>query len=166
MDYFVHPEKSQRVLIAGTFNAHPLTSAAAIATLKKLASPEHDVYGRVRELGAMLEGGLNSILSQFDFPFVVAREGSAFCIYFMDHQPRDFHDIAAHHDFVKDKEYRLKLIQQGVFNFPLPIKQGSISFAHTVKDIEETLEKTELVFRQMTGKAAGDSRCKLAATSA
>ena len=142
MDYFIHPEKEKKVLIAGTFNAHPLTTSAAIATLRKLASPEFKVYEHVSKLGQMLEDGLKEIFMNYDTPFHVARENSAFCVYFMDHVPVDFHDIAQNHDFALDKAYRVKLIEQGIFNFPLPTKQGSISFAHTVQDIEETLEKT------------------------
>jgi glutamate-1-semialdehyde 2,1-aminomutase len=67
----------------------------------------------------------------------------------MDHAPVDFHDIANHHDFAFDKQYRLQLIENGIFNFPLPIKQGSISFAHTIQDIEETLEKTDMVLQKL-----------------
>lgn len=145
MDYFIHPEKSKRVLIAGTFNAHPLTTVAAIATLEKLANPEFDVYAHVDALGAMLEEGLKDIFSAYDKPFYVARQGSAFCTYFMDHAPLDFHDVATNHNFDLDKVYRQKLIEQGIFNFPAPIKQGSISFAHSVLDIEETLAKTKKV---------------------
>lgn len=147
LDYFVHPEKSKRVLIAGTFNAHPLTTAAAIATLRKLAAG--GVYEHVNKLGQLLEDGLNDIFSITGRPFNVARQGSAFCVYFMDHAPVDFHDILKHHDFAFDKNYRLQLIEKGIFNFPLPIKQGSISFAHTVKDIEETLEKTKIIVAQL-----------------
>ena len=33
---------------------------------------------------------------------MVARQGSAFCIYFMDHEPRDWHDLASNHDFARD----------------------------------------------------------------
>lgn len=145
MDYFVHPDKSKRVLIAGTFNAHPFITAAAIATLQKLASPTHAVYNHVEKMGAMLEEGLNNIFSAYNKPYYIARERSAYCVYFMDHAPVDFHDIMNHHDFEFDKAYRLKLIEQGIFNFPLPIKQGSISFAHGIADIEETIEKTRTV---------------------
>jgi glutamate-1-semialdehyde 2,1-aminomutase len=145
MDYFAHPEKSERVLIAGTFNAHPLISIAAIATLQKLTSTEHRVYEHVNKLGERLERGLNEIFKGYDSPFHVAREGSAFCVYFMDHAPVDFHDIVMNNNFALDKEYRLKLIEKGIFNFPLPIKQGSISFAHSIEDIDETLEKTQTV---------------------
>lgn len=160
MDYFVHPEKSKRVLIAGTFNAHPLTTAAAIATLKKLASPKFKVYEHTRKLGETLEKGLKEIFVAYDKPLHVAREGSAFCVYFMDHAPRDYHDIAENHDFAFDKEYRLQLIQKGIYNFPLPIKQGSISFAHTERDIQETLEKTKAVVRCFQSSSFSSSKRK------
>jgi glutamate-1-semialdehyde 2,1-aminomutase len=145
MDYFIDPDKSKRVLVAGTFNAHPLTTAAAIATLTKLSDKSFDVYGHVDHLGQVLENGLNDIFKKFDRPFYVARQSSAFCVYFMDHAPVDFHDIATNHDFAFDKKYRIKLIEEGIFQFPLPIKQGSISYAHTLQDIELTLEKVKMV---------------------
>src|SRR5580692_10701149 len=37
MNYFVHPDASRRVLLAGTYNAHPVPVAAAIATIQRLA---------------------------------------------------------------------------------------------------------------------------------
>lgn len=149
MDYFVHPEKANRVMIAGTFNAFPLTTAAAIATLRKLGSPEHQVYAHVEKLGAALEAGYNDIFSTLDRPFHVARQGSAFCVYFMDHAPVNYHDILTNHDFVLDLNYRKLLIDYGIFNFPAAIKQGSISYAHNMEDIEKTLEITSKVVKQL-----------------
>lgn len=143
MDYFAHPDKAKRVLIAGTYNAHPLSVAAAIATLKKLESPQHGVYGYVDKLGRVLEEGIRRIFTPCSQPFHFARQGSAFCLYFMDHAPRDYHDLASHHNADLDKRYRCELIKRGIYHFPLPLKQGSISFAHSMRDIEETLAKTE-----------------------
>lgn len=155
MDYFIHPEKEKRVLIAGTFNAHPLVTAAAIATLEKLASPVYGVYSHVEKLGNQLETGLREIFAAYDRPVFLARERSAFCVYFMDHAPVDYHDIALHHDAAFDKNYRLRLIEKGIFYFPAPVKQGSISFAHTEADITETLRCTEEVVHHLmsSGKA-------------
>ena len=153
MDYFNHPEKGKRVLIAGTFNAHPFTDAAAIATLKKLSSPEFAVYDHLENMGGLLEKGLMDIFNRYDKPFIVSRIKSAYCVYFMDHAPVDFHDILLNHDFEWDKAYRNELIHEGVYNFPLPIKQGSISFAHTEKDINETLDKTEKVVKKLMSKS-------------
>ena len=48
-----------------------------------------------------------------------------------------------------DKKYRTLLIERGVFHFPLPTKQGSISFVHTEADIEHTIEVTEQVLERL-----------------
>jgi len=149
MDYFIDPDKSKRVLIAGTFNAHPLISVAAIGTIQKLASAEFQVYNHVEALGSMMEQGLKEVMDAFDIPYYVARQGSAFCTYFMDHAPVDFHDILYHHDFELDRKFRGLMIEKGIFNFPLPIKQNSISYAHTSLDIEETLDKTKATLIQI-----------------
>lgn len=152
MQYFVHPEKENRVLIAGTFNAFPQTMAAALATLKKLGSSNFNVYEHVEKLGAELENGLVELFENYQIEAQIARQGSAFCTYFMDHFPVDYHDILSNHDFEFDKNYRLQLIEHGIFNFPLPIKQGSISYAHTLEDIQITLEATEKVLENVQTK--------------
>ena len=72
----------------------------------------------------------------------MSRIGSAFCTYFCDTVPVDWHDLAARHDFDLDRRYRLALIEGGLYHFPLPAKQGSISAAHTVADIDRTLDIT------------------------
>jgi glutamate-1-semialdehyde 2,1-aminomutase len=152
MEYFNAPDKANRVLIAGTFNAHPLITVAAIATLKKLSLSEANVYEHVERLAYELENGLKSIFSKYDQPVHLSFQGSAFCVYFMDHAPVDFHDIVLHHDFALDRKYRLRLIEQGIFNFPMPVKQGSISYAHTNIDIEETLDKSEKLVARLFEK--------------
>ena len=70
----------------------------------------------------------------------LVRQGSAFCLYFMDHAPVDWHDIAAHHDFRFDTRMRHELIERNVYFFPYAVKQSSISAAHTTADIDTTLE--------------------------
>ena len=65
----------------------------------------------------------------------------------MPEAPRCWHDIAARHDMERDLGYRRALIDQGIYHFPLPTKQGSISAAHTEADIDETLERTDDVLR-------------------
>ena len=155
MDYFVHPDKAKRVLIAGTYNAHPIPTAAAIATIRKLASPKHQVYQHVEKLGLQLDSGVRGILDPLGWPYFLARQGSAFCLYFMDHEPRDYHDLALHHDSNFDCRYRLELIERGVYHFPLPLKQGSISFAHTERDIAETLDRTAQALRAAAARPDG-----------
>jgi glutamate-1-semialdehyde 2,1-aminomutase len=141
MDYFVHPEMSKRVLLGGTYNAHPVPTAAAIATVERLLANGGEVYRYVEKLGDRIQKGMEKIVSELGIQAVVSRQGSAFCLYFMDHSPRDWHDLAGHHRFEEDERMRRDLIERGVYYFPLATKQCSISFAHTEEDIDVTLEQ-------------------------
>ena len=96
-----------------------------------------------------MESGLSAIFRDNGIIATVARQGSAFCAYFMDHAPRDWHDIAEYHNMSFDLQYRRALIEQGVYHFPLPTKQGSISASHTEEDIDRTLQVTEGVAGSM-----------------
>jgi glutamate-1-semialdehyde 2,1-aminomutase len=147
MRYFDHPDAKERVLIAGTYNGHPVPVAAAIATLKKLRDREAEIYGHTDELGAMMEEGLAAIFEGAGITATVVRQRSAFVVYFMDHAPKDWLDLAHHHDMELDRRYRAQLLEHGIFHFPNPAKQGSISFAHTRDDISVTLDVTERLVR-------------------
>jgi glutamate-1-semialdehyde 2,1-aminomutase len=156
MDYFVHPDPKRRVLLAGTYNAHPVPTAAAIATIERLAANNGEVYRHVEELGSRMEAGIAKIAARAGIQAAVARQGSAFCVYLMDHRPVDWHDIAAHHNFRMDEKMRRGLIAQGVYFFPLATKQCSISFAHTREDVDMTLaclEKSLALAREETRTA-------------
>jgi glutamate-1-semialdehyde 2,1-aminomutase len=141
MDFFVHPDPSRRVLLAGTYNAHPLPTAAAIATIERLLMNDGEVYRHVETLGAQMQRSIEQIMRAASQCAVVARQGSAFCIYFMDHEPKDWHDVAQHHNFALDTKMRRNLIERGVYFFPVAVKQCSISAAHTEEDIAFTLEQ-------------------------
>jgi glutamate-1-semialdehyde 2,1-aminomutase len=140
MDYFVHPDASKRVLLAGTYNAHPLPTAAAIATIERLLENKGEVYAHTQRLGALAEKGIREIAAETGITVSVARQGSAFCVYLMNHLPVDWHDLASHHDFAVDAQIRKEMIGQGIYFFPLPVKQCSISAAHSEHDIAQTLE--------------------------
>jgi glutamate-1-semialdehyde 2,1-aminomutase len=141
MKWFVHKDPSKRVLLAGTYNAHPVPTAAAIGTIERLLMNNGEVYQKVEMLGQKMQIELEQIFLNLGLKAVVARQGSAFCIYFMNHRPTDWHDLAAHHDFEFDQKLRLALIDKGVYFFPSAAKQCSISFAHSEDDIQTTLEQ-------------------------
>ncbi len=147
MDYFAHPDASRRVLLAGTYNAHPVPVAAAIATIETLLEDDGSVYQRVEWLGRRIEEGLRPILEGLDGPALLVRQGSAFVIYWMDHAPRDWHDLAEHHDFAADTGFRKRLVEQGVYFFPVATKQCSLSAAHTSEDVDRTIEAVAAALR-------------------
>lgn len=150
MDLFDFPDPAKRVLIAGTYNGHPLPVAAAIATMEKLIREKETLYPRLESFGARMEAGLTKLFKEHNITATVARQGSAFCAYFMDHAPVDWHDVAEHHDMKLDLRYRKALIEKGIYHFPLPTKQGSISAAHTEEDVLLTLDRTRDVVKILT----------------
>ena len=139
MDYFVHPDARKRVLLAGTYNAHPVPTLAAIATIERLLQNNGEIYNYVERLGSIMENGIQEIARQTGLALTIARQGSALCIYFMDHAPLDWHDLASHHAFAADQKMREDMIRRGIYFFPIPAKQCSISAAHTEEDIANTL---------------------------
>ena len=149
MRYCTDSDVSRRVIVAGTYNGHPLVVAAAIATLEKLRNREAEIYGKLDALGQQMESGLEQIFHSRNYPTTVVRQGSAFVVYFMDHAPVSWRDIAIHNDAAYDVGYRKSLIENGVFHFPVTTKQGSISFAHSEADIDQTLVITERVLNRI-----------------
>jgi glutamate-1-semialdehyde 2,1-aminomutase len=147
MDLFHHPDPDRRVLIAGTFNGHPIPVAAAIATLETLLRSRKSLYPHLERLGARMQSGLEQLFARHGIQATIARQGSAFCTYFMDHRPQDWRDLAENHDISLDARYRRALIDRGIYHFALPTKQGSLSAAHTDAEVDETLEITGDILR-------------------
>jgi len=147
MEQFDSPDPAKRVLIAGTYNAHPVSTAAAIATIEMLQ--DGTIYNDLEAKTRVLASGLEQLFQAKGIAAVIVRNGSAFCVYFSDDAPRDWHDVLHHHDFDLDLRYRKALIEQHVYLFPLPCKQGSISAAHSPEDVHLTLERTEDILQRL-----------------
>jgi glutamate-1-semialdehyde 2,1-aminomutase len=139
MEQIADPTPAKRPFIAGTYNGHPVSVAAAIATIERLMEGDGEIHRKIDELGSRAQEGIESVLRSKGVTALVARQNSAFCIYFMDHEPRDWHDLAANHDFARDLKLRRSLIEKGIYFFPVETKQCSISAAHTESDIDTTV---------------------------
>lgn len=148
MQQIADPNPARRPFVAGTYNGHPISVAAAIATIGRLLEGDGEIYRKLERLGQRAQVGIESILRSRGITGVVARQGSAFCIYFMDHEPRDWHDLAQNHDFALDLKMRLRMVERGIYFFPVETKQCSISAAHTEEDIDSTLQALDESLRQ------------------
>jgi glutamate-1-semialdehyde 2,1-aminomutase len=150
MDLAASDDPTKRVLIAGTYNCHPIPVAAAIACLTKLMDPQLKVYAQLESRAQQLEAGQAALFNKHGVPAVISRVGSASCVYFASREPGNYWDILEHHDTAFDTLYRRALIEEGIYHFPLATKQGSISYAHSEQDIEQTLEATAKVLHRIS----------------
>ena len=141
------PDPSWCVRLVGSYNAHPFTAAAAIATLEILQRDDAALYQRLEALGARLQKGLELVFAELGIGASVSRIGSAFCVYFCDHVPVDWHDLMTHHNFDLDRVYRRALIERGLYLFPQPCRQGSLSAAHTREDITRLIKATRDILK-------------------
>ncbi len=134
------PRPQASLLVAGTYNCHPIPVAAAIACLTKLTRQERR---RLRSPRTPRRSGWRpaneNCSADHGVTTTISRIGSAYCVYFADHAPTDWWDLLHSHDFAFDLKYRKALIARGMYNFPVAAKQGSISFAHTADDIDASL---------------------------
>ena len=147
MDLFDASDAKKKVLIAGTYNAHPINAAAAVATLKVLHNT--NVYKHLEMVSNRLYSNLEKMFEEKGKPMILSRNGSAFCMYFSERAPQDLHDILETQDFAFDLKLRKALIENGIYHIPIACKQGSISYAHSQEDIDKTLEITWKLLKSM-----------------
>ena len=125
---------------AGTFNGHPPTAAAALATIDKLQ--REPVHEHVFALGERTRQGLREVYARLGVPVVVSGYGSVFVTYFLESEPSSYDDLLAN-DVDMFIGYRRELMKHGIFELPLNLKRSHFSYAHTDDDVDRLLEATE-----------------------
>jgi glutamate-1-semialdehyde 2,1-aminomutase len=129
---------------AGTFNGHPPTAAAALATIGKLRS--EPVHEHVFRLGERTRQGLRELYARLGVPVVVAGFGSVFVTYFLEGPVESYDDLLAN-DVELFTGYRRELMSHGIFELPLNLKRSHFSYAHRDDDVDRLLEATEAAVR-------------------
>jgi len=125
---------------AGTFNGHPATTAAALATIEKLE--REPVHEHVFRLGERARTELQALYDRMGVPAVVAGFGSVFVSYFLEGPVVSYDDLLQN-DVDLFTGYRRELMKDGIFELPLNLKRSHFSYAHTDDDVDRLLEATE-----------------------
>ena len=112
------------LLIAGTYNAQPVNTATAIATLEILINPK--VYTAIAKKCNILLTGLEQIFQKRGIQAEVSRNVSAYCVYFSEKVPKDLHDILHDVDFSFYMKYRWAYLKTVFKISPYPCKPGSV----------------------------------------
>lgn len=145
-DLMAHCQPGGDVFFAGTFNAHPVGVAAALATIEILERP--GTYEHTFGLGDRVRAGLTEIAKRNGVEATVAGFGSVFVTYFMSGPINNYTDLLRN-DANKFVNYRRKMIERGIYKLPVNLKRNHISLAHTAADIDRTLDAADAVLKEM-----------------
>src|SRR6187200_1744072 len=136
---------------AGTFNGHPPTAAAALATIDKLR--REPVHEHVFRLGERARRALDELYRRLGIPAVVSGYGSVFLAYFLEGPVRNYDDLLRN-DVDLFVGYRRELMKDGIFELPLNLKRSHFSYAHTDEDVDRLLGATEAAVTRFQGSRA------------
>jgi len=136
---------------AGTFNGHPPTAAAALATIDKLE--REPVHEHVFRLGERARTGLQALYGRLGVPACVSGYGSVFVSYFLEGPVSCYDDLLAN-DVDLFVDYRRELMRHGIFELPLNLKRSHISYAHTEEDVDRLLEATQVAVSAVLDRRA------------
>jgi glutamate-1-semialdehyde 2,1-aminomutase len=134
------------VFFAGTYNAHPVGTSAALATIEEME--DGSVHHHIFRLGEKIRRGLQEIADRLGIPMTVIGYGSIFVPYFMEGPIESYTDLLRN-DTEKYLTFCTEMVKRGFFMLPMALKRNHVSAAHTDEDIDRTLEAAEDVLREM-----------------
>ncbi|MEN9938256.1 MAG: hypothetical protein RLZZ387_4835 [Chloroflexota bacterium] len=137
------------VFFAGTYNAHPVGVAAALATIAALE--DGSVHRHCFALAERAAAGLREIAAELGIPMTVAQFGSVFVPYFVEAErgPIERYEDLLANDTARDVAFRSAMCRRGIFMLPQALKRNHVSAAHVEADIDRTLEAARDVLRQL-----------------
>jgi len=130
------------VFFSGTFNGHPLTMAACLATIEALEEP--GLYERLFALGERMRRGLEDIIERLGMEAFPRQFGSVFVTYFMSPPANSYRDLLRNDDEMY-LDFHRGMLDRGFYMLPMALKRNHISASHTESDIDRTLEAADEV---------------------
>jgi len=122
---------------AGTLAGNPLAMAAGLAAVTILK--EENPYPRLDRLAEQLADGVRECSAKHGIPIYQNRVGSMMCRFFTDKPVTDL-ESAMTSDTEIFAKYFKAMLSKGIYMAPSQFEAGFVSTAHTVEDIEKTVE--------------------------
>ena len=128
---------------AGTLSGNPLSVAAGLVTLKKIAAP--GFYDALAARTRSLVDGLAAAARKHEVTFSAQAVGGMFGVYFSAVPPTSYAEVMA-----CDKEafnrFFHAMLEAGVYLAPSAFEAGFVSAAHSDADIAATVAAAEAIF--------------------
>lgn len=133
---------------AGTLSGNPLAMAAGIATLRYLAERRMEVYSWLETRSEAVADGIAGAALDAGIAVETNRAGSMVTWFFTDAPVTDFASAAASDTRAFGRFHRA-MLDQGVWLPPSQFEAAFLSTAHTIADIDFTVEAARKAFASM-----------------
>ena len=127
-----------QVHVAGTFSGHPVSMAAAKATLDQLRGGT--IHDGLEQSGAYLQREIEKVIIDEKIPAQVSKYGSIFAVYFTDKPLNNYRDLKLHNNEDMFRIYCSQMQNQGIFIPPQAYKRSHLTRAHSKEDLEATVK--------------------------
>jgi glutamate-1-semialdehyde 2,1-aminomutase len=139
------------VMFGGTYNGHPLSMAAALATIEILEADDRAIHRRLFRLGKTIQTELEGIVDRLGLVATPASFGSVFVCYFTEGQVRSFDD-ALTSDAEMYVAFHRGMTERGFLMLPLNLKRNHLMAAHSDEDVARMLQAAEDVLGGLAGR--------------
>lgn len=140
-----------KTIVSGTYSGHLLKVMGSLAALKVLRSK--GFYEHINEIAEKLYDGIEAIIHRRGIKAVVQGLGARFTIYFgLDKKPvTDYRYVVNHFHLDMYKKFLREALERNLYFHDSGSKwtpnHFGFSYAHSMADIDETLEKIEDIFK-------------------
>lgn len=131
---------------AGTLSGNPIAMAAGIAQLELIE--KQDVYSHIDRMGTQLAAGLSDIVKNMGLKACVNQAGSLVCLFWGIEAADDYRSVKKANTGLYARYFQA-MLAAGIYLAPSQFEAMFVSYAHTEKDINETLNKAELALKKM-----------------
>lgn len=130
------------VMFGGTYNGHPMSLAAALATIEILEADDRAIHRRLFRLGELIQTELRGIVDRLGLVASPTSFGSVFVCYFTEGEVRSFDD-ALTSDADKYVAFHRGMTERGFLMLPLNLKRNHLMAAHSDEDVSRMLQAAE-----------------------
>lgn len=130
---------SGKVYEASTFAGNPISTAAAITSVKTMAKLERKIYPKLAKYCSALSKSVDERAQELKIPHQVNSIASMFQIFFTDTPVVDYSSSKKSNTKKFHKLFH-SLLEKGVFVAPSQFETGFLSYAHTESDLQKTID--------------------------
>ncbi len=132
---------------AGTLSGNPVAMAAGLKTLELVS--ENGFYDQLNEKVCYLTAGLQKAADEAGIPFTTNVVGGMFGLFFTDQKKVSNFGQVMQCDQQRFNRFFHGMLDNGVYLAPSAFEAGFVSAAHSIEQLDQTIEIAKKLFKEL-----------------